>query len=98
MWVGREWGRPDRALYRRCTMASKRPNKQQRQRQNRQRREARQARSVHAGEATAIARGEREAAEPTTSSRGGGKQDAKADRAARAAQARADRKSRYSIP
>lgn len=98
MWVGREWGRPDRALYRRCTMASKRPNKQQRQRQNRQRREARQARSVHAGEATAIARGEREAAEPTTSSRGGGKQDAKADRAARVAQARADRKSRYSIP
>ncbi|MCO8127119.1 hypothetical protein NHL50_07850 [Acidimicrobiia bacterium EGI L10123] len=73
-------------------MASKRPNKQQRQRQNRQRREARQARSVHAGEATAIARGEREKAEPTantrTSAKGKGSK----------AQARADRKSRYSIP
>jgi hypothetical protein len=76
-------------------MAQKRPNKQQRQRQNRQQREARRARSVHAGEATAIARGEREAAEPTTSTRaaGGGK-----SKGSRAAEARAARKSRYTIP
>lgn len=93
MWVGREWGGPDRGLYRRCTMASKRPNKQQRQRQNRQRREARQARSVHAGEATAIARGERDAAEQTSSNR-----TAPKTRSEKAAQARAERKSRYSIP
>jgi len=74
-------------------MASKRPNKQQRQRQNRQRREARQARSVHAGEATAIARGEREKAEPTANTRTSTK-----GKGSKAAQARAERKSRYSIP
>ena len=74
-------------------MASKRPNKQQRQRQNRQRREARQARSVHAGEATAIARGEREKAEPTANTRTSAK-----GKGSKAAQARAERKSRYSIP
>ena len=72
-------------------MASKRPNKQQRQRQNRQQREARRARSVHSGEATAIARGERPTAEPTTSSRGTGKDE-------KAAPARKARQSRYTIP
>lgn len=89
----REWGCPDRALYRRLAMASKRPNKQQRQRQNRQQREARRARSVHAGEATAIARGEQESAKPTANTRGAGK-----TKGSKAALARAARKSRYSIP
>jgi hypothetical protein len=75
-------------------MASKRPNKQQRQRQNRQQREARRARSVRAGEATAIARGERQAAEPTAGTRGAGKAVG-----AKTASAKASaRKQRYSIP
>jgi hypothetical protein len=75
-------------------MAQKRPNKQQRQRQNRQQRQARQARSVHAGEATAISRGERERAEPTASARGSGK--GKPGKAA--APAKGGRKPRYTIP
>lgn len=94
MWAAGEWGRRDRALYRRQAMAQKRPNKQQRQRQNRQQREARRARSERAGEATAIARGEREAStESTTSSR-----TAPKTRGERAADARAARRNRYSIP
>ena len=82
-------------------MATKRPNKQQRQRQNRQQRQARQARSVHAGEATALSRGEREAASPVTTSRAAGKATAgdKAGGAPKGAAARAAaRKARYSIP
>lgn len=75
-------------------MAQKRPNKQQRQRQNRQQRQARQARSVHAGEATAISRGERERAEPTASARGSGK--GKSGKGA--APAKGGRKPRYTIP
>ena len=79
-------------------MPSKRPNKQQRQRQNRQQREARRARSVRAGEATAISRGERQAAEPTASTRGSGKTAGAKTASAKAAAARSARKQRYSIP
>ncbi|HUF32268.1 MAG TPA: hypothetical protein VMN58_03550 [Acidimicrobiales bacterium] len=74
-------------------MAQKRPNKQQRQRQNRQQRQARQARSVHAGEATAISRGERETAEPTASVRAAGK-----GTSGKAAPAKGGRPPRYTIP
>ncbi len=82
-------------------MATKRPNKQQRQRQNRNQRQARQARSVHAGEATALSRGEREAARPVSTSRAGGRAQAggeKTGAAGKGAAARAARKARYSIP
>lgn len=79
-------------------MASKRPNKQQRQRQNRQQRQARQARSVRAGEATAISRGEREAAVPTASSRASGKAGPKAAAGKATAPARGGRRGRYAIP
>lgn len=74
-------------------MASKRPNKQQRQRANRQQRDARRARSVHAGEATAIARGERQSAEPMASTRASGKA-----KSSGAAPKRGGRRSRYTIP
>lgn len=77
-------------------MASNRPNKQKRQKQNRQEREARRARSARAGEATAISKGEREAAAAAAaSSRTTGKGPAGADKKA---SARARRASRYTIP
>ena len=79
-------------------MASKRPNKQQRQRQNRQQRQARQARSVRAGEATAISRGEREAAVPTASSRAGGKAGPKTGAGKSTAPTKTGRRGRYAIP
>lgn len=50
-------------------MATNRPSKNKRQRQNRQEREARRARSERAGEATALARGEREAPAGTAGAR-----------------------------
>jgi hypothetical protein len=75
-----------------------RPSKDKRQRQNRQVRQARQAKSVRAGEATAIARGEKEPSSPivgdgkpgrgSTSSKGG---DGKAA-------GRGKRKSPFAIP
>jgi len=65
---GREWGVAGAAAYGREPMAT-RPSKDKRQRQNRHERAARQARRSHAGEATAIARGEREVAAPTASAR-----------------------------
>lgn len=72
-------------------MAS-RPSKDKRQRQNRLEREARAARRSHAGEATALTRAEREAAEPTTSSRAPGKDRTTAkDRSSR-------RTSRFTVP
>ena len=53
------------------TVASskRRPSKQKRNRQNRQERQARAARSAHAGEATAVSRGEREAVTSEASSK-----------------------------
>jgi len=72
-----------------------RPNKQKRQRQNRQVRQSRQARSVRAGEATAISRGEREAAAPTAGSRAAGKAAAGTGRG-RAGEPR--RRSPFTIP
>jgi len=75
-----------------------RPSKDKRQRQNRHERAARQARRTHAGEATALARGEREAAAPTTSARAAGR-DARDAKAARpAAGGRAKRSSPFSVP
>lgn len=82
-------------------MATKRPNKQQRQRQNRQQRQARQARSVHAGESTALSRGERDSAQPVSTARAAGKSQAGTASSVgtgKGAAARAARKARYSIP
>lgn len=84
-------------------MADRKPNKDERQRRNRARRDARAARSAHAGEATAIARGEAEAAaSKTTSSRvdrnaSEGK-PAKAGVQDRRAAAKERMKARYPIP
>lgn len=80
-------------------MATKRPNKQQRQRQNRQQRQARQARSVRAGEATALARGERDGAQPVATTRAAGRESgAKTDKGGPGGSARGNRKGRYTIP
>ena len=79
-------------------MATKRPNKQERQRQNRQQREARKARSSHAGEATAISRGEREAAEPVATTRAGGKTRPGVDPKDKAGARKGGRPNRYTIP
>lgn len=87
-------------------MADNRGNKDKRQRRNRAEREARAARSKHAGEATAIARGEADPAPKQASTRasaraagdatatGGGKPTAVDRRAA----ARERMKARYPIP
>ena len=69
-----------------------RPSKDKRQRQNRLEREARAARRTHAGEATAVSRGEREAADQTASRRATGKERAAAgDRSA-------NRPLRFTVP
>lgn len=82
-----------------AAMATKRPNKQERQRQNRQQRDARKARSVHAGEATAISRGEREsAAQPVTTSRAFGKARPGTEGSGKGTAAKGGRGSRYTIP
>ncbi len=60
-----EWGSTDSAEYGHAVASSKRrPDKSKRYRENKARREARAARSAHAGEATAISRGEREPVAP----------------------------------
>src|SRR3546814_12767326 len=80
-----------------AAMATKRPNKQERQRQNRQQRDARKARSVHAGEATAISRGERESAQPISTSRAFGKAGPGTEASGKGA-AKGGRASRSPIP
>lgn len=79
-------------------MATKRPNKQERQRQNRQQRDARKARSVHAGEATAISRGERESAQPVSTSRAFGKARPGTEEGGKGTAKKGGRGSRYTIP
>jgi len=74
-----------------------RPSKDKRQRQNRNERAARQARRTHAGEATALSRGEREAAAPTTSARAAGR-DAKAAGAGTKEAGGRKRRSPFTIP
>jgi len=92
--VGGEWGDRERRAYRRV-VATNRPSKQKRQRQNRQEREARRARSERAGEATAISRGEREAAATSAT---GARASTKAGKGRETATGGRRRESPYKVP